>query len=63
MIRPTLKNEVANLGLEDRKELMGYMAGLQMKEDDAYLQTLAVRIDDNNPANWVSLDQLDGKLP
>ena len=62
MVSASLKSKIAELGPEDRRQLIGYMVGLQIQENEAYLQTLTDRIDDRDPENWMTLDQLDAKL-
>ncbi|MFK5920844.1 MAG: hypothetical protein QM496_01585 [Verrucomicrobiota bacterium] len=49
MIATSLKKKVEALAPEDRRQLMGYMVSLQLKEDGKYLQTLTAKIDDNDP--------------
>lgn len=62
MIKESLKEEVASLAKDDRRELMGYMVALQIMEDPAFRRTLTERIDDESPENWVTLEELDAKL-
>jgi hypothetical protein len=62
MIKEALKEEVASLAKDDRRELMGYMVALQITEDPAFRTTLTERIDDKSPENWVTLEELDAKL-
>jgi hypothetical protein len=62
MIRESLKEEVASLAKDDRRELMGNMAALQIAEDPAFRKALTERIDDRSPENWVTLEGLDAKL-
>ena len=62
MIKESLKEEVASLGTDDRRELMGYMVALQITEDPVYRRALTERIDDTTPENWVTLEELDAKL-
>jgi len=62
MIKESLKEEVASLAKDDRRELMGYMVALQITEDPAFRRTLTERIDDKSPENWVTLEELDAKL-
>lgn len=62
MIKESLKEEVASLAKEDRRELMGYMVALQISEDPAFRKVLTERIDDRSPENWVTLEELDAKL-
>lgn len=56
----TLKRELAGLSAPDRRALMGYLASLNLTEEDR--RDLARKIDDRNPANWMTLEELDAKL-
>lgn len=62
MITTSLKKKVAQLAPKNRRQLIGYMVGLQVKDDEKYLQALTDRIDDEDPEKWLSLEQLDAKL-
>jgi hypothetical protein len=62
MIKESLKDEIASLAKEDRRELMGYMVALQISEDPGFRKALTERIDDRSPENWVTLYELDAKL-
>ncbi len=62
MIKESLKEEVASLAKEERRELMGYMVALQISEDPAFRKALTEQIDDRSPENWVTLEELDAKL-
>lgn len=41
---------------------MGFMVGLQIREDNEYREMITNRIDDKTSENWVSLEELDEKL-
>jgi hypothetical protein len=62
MIKESLKDEIASLAKEDRRELMGYMVALQISEDPGFRKALTALIDDRSPENWVTLYELDAKL-
>jgi hypothetical protein len=53
-----IKEELAFLPADQLDHLAAYLAHLRHQRDPAYRQELARRIDDSDPAHWVSLDQL-----
>jgi hypothetical protein len=57
-----LKQELAGLAQADRSQIMAFLLALQDGQDDAYRATLAGKIDDRNPARWVSIDELDRRI-
>lgn len=56
----TLKREAAALPLEERQHLMGFLVSLNVTEEER--EEMARKIDDRDPKNWLSLEQLDEKL-
>ena len=55
-----VKQEAAALAPAERRHLMGFLVSLNLIDEDR--AELARKIDDRNPANWLSLEQLDEKL-
>ena len=55
-----VKQEVAALAPAERRHLMGYLVSLNLTDEDR--AKLARKIDDRDPANWLTLEQLDEKL-
>lgn len=53
-----LKQEAVELSPAEQGELMAFLASIQVAEDDELRAELTRKIDDTNPANWVSLDDL-----
>lgn len=53
-----LKDQAAHLPLKDQRELIAFLVSLQTDKDENFKRTLAAKIDDKNPANWVELDEL-----
>ena len=53
-----LKDQAAHLSLREQRELMAFLISLQTDKDEGFKKTLAAKIDDQNPANWVDLDEL-----
>ena len=57
-----LKSELAALPRKERRHLMGYLVELEHRDDPAYREMLARKIDDRDPAHWVSEEELDARL-
>jgi hypothetical protein len=57
-----IKAEIEDLPVEERKRLAAFLVSLRHKELDEYRAGLARKIDDKNPENWVSLEELDQRL-
>ena len=55
-----LKQEAAALAPTERRHLMGFLVSLNLTDDDRV--ELARKIDDRDPAHWLTLEQLDDKL-
>jgi hypothetical protein len=53
-----LKDQAAHLSFKQQRELMAFLISLQTDKDEGFKKTLAAKIDDQNPANWVDLDEL-----
>lgn len=57
-----LKQELSDLAVVDRTRILAFLVALQDEQDPSYREMLATKIDDRNPANWVSLSELDRRL-
>ena len=57
-----IKAESTTLTPEQRRQLIGHLLALGRKDDGDFRRKLAARIDDNDPAHWVSGDDLDCAL-
>ena len=55
-----LKQEVAALAPDERRQLIAFLVSLNVTDEDR--AELARKVDDQNPANWLTLEQLDQKL-
>lgn len=55
----TLKSEIASLPLEQRRELMGYIAGLNRNDNGQLLRKLAAKPDDTSPDRWLTIDEVE----
>jgi hypothetical protein len=53
-----LKQEAVELSPAEQSELMAFLASIQIAEDDELRSELTRKIDNRNPASWVSLDDL-----
>ena len=53
-----LKDQAAHLQSAEQRELIAYLISLQTAGSDSFKDTLARKIDDTDPANWVELDDL-----
>jgi hypothetical protein len=57
-----LKSELEALEPKDRRQMIAFLLALEEKDNQAYRQELARRIDDKDPTHWISLDELDRRL-
>ena len=56
----SVKQEAAALAPTERRHLMGFLVSLNLT--DEHRVELARKIDDRDPAHWLTLEQLDEKL-
>jgi hypothetical protein len=57
-----LKDQAAHLPFKEQRELIAFLVSLQTDKDENFKRTLAEKIDDKNPANWVELDELSKRF-
>jgi hypothetical protein len=57
-----LKSELEALESKDRRQMIAFLLALEERENQAYRQELARRIDDKDPAHWITLVELDRRL-
>ena len=57
-----LKQEISTLPYSDRKKLMAHIISLQDTDSEEYKKKMGRKIDDKNPDNWLSLEELDKRL-
>ncbi len=57
-----LKDQAAHLQSAEQRELIAYLISLQTAGSDSFKDTLARKIDDTNPANWVELDDVEKRF-
>ena len=53
-----LKDQAAHLGLVEQRELIAFLISRQTEQDEEFKNSLAQKIDDNDPSHWVELDEL-----
>lgn len=51
--------DLESLSPEDRDRAMAFLASLKQQEDPGYREMLARKIDDDTPANWATLEDLN----
>ena len=62
MIIAELKAEVDRLSPDEREELTSYLIFRDRLDDPRYIEKLSQKIDDKNPANWITLDEAEKRL-
>jgi hypothetical protein len=58
-----LKDQISQLPSAEQRKLIAFLVALQTKRDNSSGTMLAAKIDDNNPDNWVELDDLPKRFP
>ena len=53
-----LKNEAARLPSKEQRKLIAFLISLQTAQDQNFKEKLAAKIDDQNPGNWMNLEQV-----
>jgi hypothetical protein len=53
-----IKEEVSNLPETQQDQLVAYVVHLRHMRDASTRQELSRRMDDHDPAHWISVDQL-----
>jgi hypothetical protein len=57
-----LKSELQALESKARRQLIAFLLALEERDNQAYRQELARRIDDKDATHWMTLDELDRRL-
>ena len=57
-----IATEAAPLPLQEWKRIIAQLVMVNMREDKDEWQELQKRMDDRDPKNWVSLDEVKAKL-
>jgi hypothetical protein len=53
-----VEKEVANWAPEEQDRLAAFLTVLRLKRTPDHVQEMTRRLDDRDPANWVSLDEV-----
>lgn len=57
-----IKQELAGLDARGRSQMVAYLVALNDQEDSNLRASLTRKIDDRDPAHWLTLDQFDARL-
>ena len=58
-----LKHELAALLPGQRREIVGFLVGLnRSKNPQAYQREMAARLDDQRPGAWLTIEEADARL-
>lgn len=57
-----LQSMVAELSLEERRQLTAFLVALRQKELAGYREHLTKKIDSNDKADWISLEEFDRRI-
>jgi len=57
-----IKSEIESLPLEERRQLSAFLVTLRHKELVKYRSSIAKKIDDVSPENWLSLEEYDQRV-
>jgi len=57
-----LQESASKLNREERHHLTAFLVALDDCEEEEYPLKLARKIDDQNPENWATIDELDRRL-
>ena len=56
-----IKSEIAGMTREEQDQLAAYLVHLRHEQDTKVRADITAKIDDKDPAHWVSLDELKEK--
>ena len=54
-----LKDQAAQLQRAEQRELIAFLVARQTAEDEEFKRELARKIDDKNPENWLTFEELE----
>jgi hypothetical protein len=57
-----IKQELASLDVARRNEIVAYLLSIDDQNDAEYRASLTRKIDDKNPAHWLTLEEMDRRL-
>lgn len=53
-----IKENIRNLSKEERGEITNFIAQLRISEDPDYWTRIRERLEDDNPAHWIPLEEV-----
>ena len=62
MTMAELMREVANLAPEQKDELAAYLLHVRLAQDEAWRTEMTRKVDDRDPAHWISLEDWKKEL-
>lgn len=57
-----LQQEAAALTPVEQRKFVAFLVSLQTEKDEEFRSRLATKIDDNDPAHWMDLEDLKARL-
>ena len=57
-----IQNQLEGLSSDERRQLSAFLISLRHKELGGYREGLSEKIDDREPANWVSFEDFDRRI-
>ena len=57
-----INSALESLAVEDRRQLAAYLIALRHKDLAGYRASMAAKIDNRNPDNWLSLAEFDSRV-
>lgn len=57
-----IRSEVEALPPDERRKLAAFLVSLRHRDMEGYREQMARRIDDKNPENWLTIEELDQRL-
>jgi hypothetical protein len=57
-----IKSEIESLAVKNRRQLAAYLITLRHKDLAGYRASMAAKIDNRNPDNWLSLAEFDSRV-
>ena len=57
-----IKQELAGLDVAHRNEIVAYLLSIDDQNNTQYRSSLTRKIDDKDPAHWLTLEELDRRL-
>jgi hypothetical protein len=57
-----IKQELAGLDDDKRRHIMAFLISIEDQKNPEYRAEITRKIDDKNPANWMTLEEFDKRL-